>query len=260
MWKCFDWQTHRTVISETSNEWILMWLMRPNMHSKLSHQSLVYCLLLSFYGTDANHYGKQGLAHLWRQPFALIRWMLHRVQDSVGVVLKQRTLLAMRLWLRPYLRWHRQKRWLNITSNCNLKVRLTADLKCKASHCTKGCFCEPGFYRDFKRQGQCVRALDCQALTPRWASTAISGVKCPPNQEFKCGSNCGRNCDDIGKRVSCPESCESGCYCRDGYYRESSFKSECVKEKYCKKKIQKKLNSKKKEFTLWFKRHIPWKS
>ena len=65
---------------------------------------------------------------------------------------------------------------------------------------------------------------------------------------FRCGSDCGKRCDDVGNDVKCSDKCESGCYYKDGYHRASAPNGQCIKLEYCQKTEYKKRLSKKKEF------------
>jgi len=73
---------------------------------------------------------------------------------------------------------------------------------------------------------------------------------CSINEEYTCGTECGKQCEDIGKNISCPTSCESGCYCKSGYFRDHRWGGHCVKEKICTKKANNKI-SKDKLFFKW---------
>ena len=134
----------------------------------------------------------------------------------------------------------------------------TSPAKCPKT-CTRGCFCETGYVRDFNQKGRCVRPYECKTLSIIVVSIKNHTIECQSNQVYKCGSDCGKYCEDLGKDVKCRDTCDSGCYCMDGYYRDSRINGQCVKEKYCKKRKQKKFNSKKREFVQWFKNHFPWK-
>ena len=83
----------------------------------------------------------------------------------------------------------------------------------------------------------------------------LSGIvykpDCRQHEEFKLGSDCDNRCEDIANHVKCDNSLETGCYCKVGYYRESGATGKCVKERFCKKKLQKKMPQKK-DLIKWF--------
>ncbi|CAF1417272.1 unnamed protein product [Adineta ricciae] len=59
---------------------------------------------------------------------------------------------------------------------------------------------------------------------------------CKANETFRgCGANCVETCDF--KPHICMAVCKSGCFCNDGYVRQSSAAdSPCVKRETCKQK------------------------
>ena len=59
---------------------------------------------------------------------------------------------------------------------------------------------------------------------------------CGENEEYymegnnKCGSDCLESCQNLTMNVRCPEECNVGCYCKEGYYRLNGV---CVTEETC---------------------------
>ncbi|XP_026328619.1 zonadhesin-like [Hyposmocoma kahamanoa] len=92
-----------------------------------------------------------------------------------------------------------------------------------AQVCIPACRCNKGYYRNSK--GVCILEKDCPPT-------------CSVNEEF---SNCtqavcrNQYCSQVGKPVACPGvtagSCETGCVCKEGYYRDQ--KGNCIPEKEC---------------------------
>lgn len=57
-------------------------------------------------------------------------------------------------------------------------------------------------------------------------------TKCGANETYsQCDSECARNCFDDNKRQMCPTICHRGCFCKDGFKRESSGR--CVLPAEC---------------------------
>ncbi|XP_075970264.1 inducible metalloproteinase inhibitor protein-like isoform X1 [Anticarsia gemmatalis] len=87
--------------------------------------------------------------------------------------------------------------------------------------CQHKCVCKEGFYRNFL--GDCITNEQCDL--------------CPGNNEFyACDSACDNECSTWHKqnRTNCPIiniDCNRGCYCDDGYARDS--KRNCVPVEKC---------------------------
>ncbi|CAG2103604.1 unnamed protein product, partial [Medioppia subpectinata] len=80
------------------------------------------------------------------------------------------------------------------------------EIKCPEV-CLTGCFCKPGYFRDGRQNGRCVRSQHCKTIAiSTWAFGLILRPKCPDLEEYKCGTNCGNNCDDIGNDMNCANS------------------------------------------------------
>ncbi len=57
-------------------------------------------------------------------------------------------------------------------------------------------------------------------------------IVCNDNEEYTCGSICTETCDY--KPTSCIKICRFGCFCEDGYVRQSNeTKSFCIKREEC---------------------------
>ncbi|UYV78772.1 hypothetical protein LAZ67_16002695 [Cordylochernes scorpioides] len=63
----------------------------------------------------------------------------------------------------------------------------------------------------------------------------ISEVSCrrPNEQYFTCGSACQHNCSNYNEKIICSERCVFGCFCFEGYVRESDDNSFCLKKQNC---------------------------
>ncbi|GFT58548.1 zonadhesin [Nephila pilipes] len=93
-----------------------------------------------------------------------------------------------------------------------------------ASQCLTGCFCREGLVRnDF---GKCVRLEDCNS-NDNGGNNVCSGV----NEEIvPCAKP--KFCNTCGIRGNCKlKSCEEGCDCKAGYYRDNS--GICIPESQC---------------------------
>ncbi|XP_077288713.1 zonadhesin-like [Arctopsyche grandis] len=94
--------------------------------------------------------------------------------------------------------------------------------KCSpGSHCTNGCFCQPGYVRN--DAGECIRRNECE---------------CGLNEVFsECGANgCQNTCQNPKLSMVCKGICTPGCVCAEGYLRNS--KGACVLIKNCVKYCQ----------------------
>ncbi|XP_055930162.1 zonadhesin-like [Argiope bruennichi] len=86
-----------------------------------------------------------------------------------------------------------------------------------ALKCVKGCFCKPGYIRN--REGKCILPVLCP-------------IVCEENEEFKeCGTACPATCTNPNQPRDCPKSCMKGCFCKDGFVRDSAGK--CVHPQFC---------------------------
>ncbi|XP_055677620.1 zonadhesin-like isoform X2 [Lutzomyia longipalpis] len=82
--------------------------------------------------------------------------------------------------------------------------------------CQIGCYCKPGFKR-VDPGGQCVSESLCPPVCSK------------PNEEYtECGNSCREKCPSTN--TFCPDICERGCYCKEGYSR---INGECVPTSQC---------------------------
>ncbi|UJR07791.1 hypothetical protein I4U23_012073 [Adineta vaga] len=60
---------------------------------------------------------------------------------------------------------------------------------------------------------------------------------CPEDEVFKsCGTACPLTCEDIRNSTSddkCTKQCVKGCFCQEGYVRETDKNSACIKSELC---------------------------
>lgn len=109
-----------------------------------------------------------------------------------------------------------------LCENCE-KTCSNPNPKCPAQ-CTKGCFCDDGFYK--APNGNCVKLQDCPKVTPTPLPYQLT---CGPNQVFKICENCEKTCSN--PNPICPAQCTKGCFCDDGFYKAPN--GSCVKLENC---------------------------
>lgn len=81
--------------------------------------------------------------------------------------------------------------------------------------CTTGCFCIEGTIRN--EFGKCVPISECT---------------CPANETYSsCGSACPGTCD-VPQIQFCTENCVSGCFCDEGFLRNTNT-NQCVLKEDC---------------------------
>ncbi|UYV78779.1 hypothetical protein LAZ67_16002718 [Cordylochernes scorpioides] len=63
----------------------------------------------------------------------------------------------------------------------------------------------------------------------------VSEQQCEgPNEHYStCGTVCQANCTNYEEPVPCILLCSFGCFCNDGYVRESDNSSPCIKIEDC---------------------------
>lgn len=108
--------------------------------------------------------------------------------------------------------------------------RLEED-SCATTTCTPGCICASGYVRQRANDtgSPCIRESTCGQAVLQPASAR----RCQdPNADWStCGSPCEETCQF---RPNCPTQCAVGCFCKDGYVKESnSSSSSCVARTQC---------------------------
>ncbi|CAF0763606.1 unnamed protein product [Rotaria sp. Silwood1] len=64
------------------------------------------------------------------------------------------------------------------------------------------------------------------------STTISSEIECPDNEEYnECGSACQENCTHTP--TFCTLQCVPGCFCKEGFVRETDDKSKCVPRSQC---------------------------
>nr|XP_042894714.1 zonadhesin isoform X7 [Parasteatoda tepidariorum] len=91
--------------------------------------------------------------------------------------------------------------------------------------CIKGCACKKGLVK--RNDGKCVKPDKCDKIPGNTPHT------CSKNEVYKkCGTACPETCAKRGIRP-CTKQCVPGCFCRDGFVRNSENK--CVNPEKCPK-------------------------
>lgn len=94
--------------------------------------------------------------------------------------------------------------------------------KCLFDERKPSCVCNTGFKRD-KITNKCVSN-----------SLNVIETSCRQNETYSlCGSDCALQCHSNLSRKKCRTICERGCFCKDGYFRDS-YTGNCVLKKDCK--------------------------
>uniref|UniRef100_A0A182PDJ4 TIL domain-containing protein n=1 Tax=Anopheles epiroticus TaxID=199890 RepID=A0A182PDJ4_9DIPT len=102
---------------------------------------------------------------------------------------------------------------------------------CPSLECIDGCFCKPGFYREWKDGGACIRRSDCPTCS--FVRPAPS-TTCGPNEVFQeCGTACPKTCENRNEQATpCTKQCVVGCFCKPGFVRETK-NGKCIPEWVC---------------------------
>ncbi|XP_055949174.1 zonadhesin-like isoform X5 [Argiope bruennichi] len=91
---------------------------------------------------------------------------------------------------------------------------------CKLKECESGCDCKSGYYRD--DNGVCIPQDKCPGDTPQCSGENEEIVSCAKPKW----------CNTCGIRGNCKlKSCESGCDCKSGYFRDDS--GVCIPQDKC---------------------------
>ena len=107
-------------------------------------------------------------------------------------------------------------------TNCETDCANPGPLRCDKS-CKSGCFCKPGYIRNNKEDGVCIKPEKC------------SESKCNiDTEEFKCGVKqcefiCGIGVDEFCSRARF--MCKDGCFCKQDYVRDVNGK--CIPRADC---------------------------
>uniref|UniRef100_A0A182NIS6 TIL domain-containing protein n=1 Tax=Anopheles dirus TaxID=7168 RepID=A0A182NIS6_9DIPT len=107
--------------------------------------------------------------------------------------------------------------------------------------CASGCVCKPGFIREVKN-GQCIPQYMCRdfniytvLLIVSAVSAALAPQQCGPNEAYEeCGPAVPLTCES--RFETCTVDCVPGCFCHDGYIRETAGGA-CIPSNECPKKI-----------------------
>lgn len=79
--------------------------------------------------------------------------------------------------------------------------------------------------------------LFCEFMTGLLLSSVVDPgtvPKCPANEQYMCGTTCPESCDY--KPTFCRKDCRYGCFCKDGYVRQTNTTgSPCIKREDCNK-------------------------
>ncbi|KAJ6635855.1 Zonadhesin [Pseudolycoriella hygida] len=82
--------------------------------------------------------------------------------------------------------------------------------------CVIGCQCQKGYVKD--SDGKCILPSDCKPKVTEPQEPCCKG----PNEVFKsCGTHCPKTCATKNVMFKCKEGCQPGCYCADGYLRNT---------------------------------------
>ncbi len=92
------------------------------------------------------------------------------------------------------------------------------------------CYCKDGYVRQSNETGSpCIKPEDCKK--------ASDTIQCGQEEEYQeCGSSCSPSCDDFTHPLPkepkiCSAVCQSGCFCKEGYYRATD--GQCVGREEC---------------------------
>uniref|UniRef100_A0A224YR22 TIL domain containing protein n=1 Tax=Rhipicephalus zambeziensis TaxID=60191 RepID=A0A224YR22_9ACAR len=109
---------------------------------------------------------------------------------------------------------------------CPLVCNEPISRSCSKS-CAFGCDCLPGFVRNSRMRGRCVKATKCGFTCPQFSSFQFCSSTCAPK--------CGRH-----PRGSCVTRCTRGdCVCNQGYAEvEHNGETICVPQEQCSRYLQ----------------------
>ncbi|CAF1092511.1 unnamed protein product [Adineta ricciae] len=104
-----------------------------------------------------------------------------------------------------------------------------SDSKPCSKQCVQGCFCKEGYVQD-KENGTCIKREQCNTTTP-------PTKQCSKHEVYTtCGSACPLTCEDVINNTNkpCTLQCVQGCFCEEGYVRDTNKRGACIKRDKCK--------------------------
>lgn len=118
---------------------------------------------------------------------------------------------------------------------------IDAEMKC---NCIPGCVCQDGLIR-CSITGKCIPISECGSCPPGYSKDPYTSEcifcceECPENEEYnECGSSCEADCSNPTlEGVICNKMCKSGCFCAEGYVRDTTY-GKCIPVEWCNSKFQ----------------------
>ncbi|CAG2114350.1 unnamed protein product, partial [Medioppia subpectinata] len=99
-----------------------------------------------------------------------------------------------------------------------------------------GCFCREGYY--LNKFLNCVLPANCEEDPKPAQRRPDPPITCPENEIYdNCSSRCLEQCSKRDDPISCPITCDSGCFCRGARLRNSG--GQCIDIKSCEELVPK---------------------